>query len=646
MSFQLRSILLYRNDGAARRLDFRVGGLSIITGASKTGKSSIIDIVDYCLASRSFRVAAGVIRDSVAVYALVLDVQGQTVVVARPAPPGRQATTTAMHLSVGDFGDRLPSVEELAVNTEVNSVRSVLSEMTGIEANLFEPETGSRPPLSANVRHSLFFTFQGQGEIANPNILFHSQSEEFVPQAIRDVLPYFLGASDREDVIKRQRLRTLRRELAALRRDQSEQDSVVLTSGTAHAMLREAQQVGLLDSDIALPQAHDDALAVLAEVLTRRDYGEAPDSEGGDRLDALLEEHGRIRREFGEQRAEIRLLDQIVSERSGFADEGDEQVARLASLDLLPPTDSVEGSVCPLCESHLEDHVPAVHDLRSALQTLNGEIGAIRSGTPRVLEVRARLEQKVSELQADLRRNQVAIEELQASEQTLSVIRDDAVRRSAVRGRIGLYVDSAGQVARRAVSGRVEELQREVSTLEEQLDRAVFQENLESVMSRVNRRISEIAVELELEHSESPVRLDVRRLTVVADTAGGQVPLNEMGSGENWLGYHIAAMLALHDWFIEADRPLPRFLILDQPSQVYFPPDSAGDEELPSSDEDRRALARVMGQLRDAVERHAGRLQVILMDHADIQEPWFQESVVERWRDGEALIPREWIENG
>ena len=35
--------------------------------------------------------------------------------------------------------------------------------------------------------------------------------------------------------------------------------------------------------------------------------------------------------------------------------------------------------------------------------------------------------------------------------------------------------------------------------------------------------------------------------------------------------------------------------------------------------------------------------QIVITDHADLVETNFQESVVERWRKGKALIPIEWI---
>ncbi|QTI49364.1 hypothetical protein JYK04_07236 [Streptomyces nojiriensis] len=37
------------------------------------------------------------------------------------------------------------------------------------------------------------------------------------------------------------------------------------------------------------------------------------------------------------------------------------------------------------------------------------------------------------------------------------------------------------------------------------------------------------------------------------------------------MGYHVATMLSLHERFYEQGSPVPRFLILDQPSQVYSP---------------------------------------------------------------------------
>lgn len=140
MSFQLRALLLFRFDGQVRRIDLKPASLNIITGASKTGKSSVIDIIDYCLGSSGFNVAAGVIRESVDTFGIILQLDdGRHLLLTRPRPPGRQTSTNAMHLRLGDFSSRVPNLSELAPNTDAGSVRTYLSNLVGIRENLLEP---------------------------------------------------------------------------------------------------------------------------------------------------------------------------------------------------------------------------------------------------------------------------------------------------------------------------------------------------------------------------------------------------------------------------------------------------------------------------------------------------------------------------
>lgn len=68
MSIQILDIVLYSINGDRRVLSLRPGELNIITGDSKTGKSALISIVDYCLGSSACAVPEGIIRKNVAWY--------------------------------------------------------------------------------------------------------------------------------------------------------------------------------------------------------------------------------------------------------------------------------------------------------------------------------------------------------------------------------------------------------------------------------------------------------------------------------------------------------------------------------------------------------------------------------------------------
>jgi predicted AAA+ superfamily ATPase len=65
VSFQILDIILYSFNGERRILSLRPGELNIITGASKTGKTALIEIIDYCLGSDECKIPEGVIRSAV-----------------------------------------------------------------------------------------------------------------------------------------------------------------------------------------------------------------------------------------------------------------------------------------------------------------------------------------------------------------------------------------------------------------------------------------------------------------------------------------------------------------------------------------------------------------------------------------------------
>ncbi|GAO01722.1 hypothetical protein PSR1_00582 [Anaeromyxobacter sp. PSR-1] len=120
--------------------------------------------------------------------------------------------------------------------------------------------------------------------------------------------------------------------------------------------------------------------------------------------------------------------------------------------------------------------------------------------------------------------------------------------------------------------------------------------------------------------------------------------MSRMGSGENWVGYHLIAHLALHQWFLQRKRPVPGFLFLDQPSQVYFPPEKDLDEGKMGkvSEEERNSVVRMFKRIFRAVKESAPGFQVVLTEHADIAETWYQAAVVERWRGTLQLVPDDW----
>ena len=116
-----------------------------------------------------------------------------------------------------------------------------------------------------------------------------------------------------------------------------------------------------------------------------------------------------------------------------------------------------------------------------------------------------------------------------------------------------------------------------------------------------------------------------------------------MGSASNWIGYHLVAHLGLHRWFTQQERPVPRFLMLDQPTQAFYPPDVVDIRSEELEDDDRASVDAMFALMHEVVTELAPAFQIIVVDHANLPESWFQEAVVEEWRGGQKLVPTAWL---
>ena len=157
--------------------------------------------------------------------------------------------------------------------------------------------------------------------------------------------------------------------------------------------------------------------------------------------------------------------------------------------------------------------------------------------------------------------------------------------------------------------------------------------------------MTQIARRLSLEHSEDGhFRVDLGRMTIIADTLrDGSFPLAGIGGAGTRVGYHLAAHLALHRLLRQRQRPGPAFLLLDHPTGPFYPEDTPeGEEPQLREESDRAIVATIFELLRSVADDLDGDLQILVCDHARLDEPWFEPAVVEDWREGRGLIPDGW----
>jgi hypothetical protein len=591
-------------------------------------------------------VAEGHIRETVDWYSVLLQFPDCQVFIARAAPlPGVTASSAACMLVEKEI--TLPDCADLERNTNISSVVSFLTRKVGVpEYETEVPRGQTRHAVNINFRHSRYYLFQSQNEIANNEVLFHQQARDRVPQNIKDTLPYFIGAAEDDRLAELEALRSLKRDSARLAKQIKEIESLKgdgLQKG--YTLLAEAADIGMYQSEDSIPQE-----SILLDNLRRISTWSPNDEAARDTDDPLVNlerKNHALLNHRNTIKMRLREAQEYTESETGFEKAVNEQSYRLQSIGLFNKFNSTM-EVCPICDHEHNGESRFNTIISTALQDLSSKLDGVNRTKPRVSSYVSQLKNEQSETNLELRRVKNSIAKIREQDYQQEKYADLNLQCAKLSGKASLYIDSVNwNEDSGALESQLSLLEEKIAVLSEKLDPVALKEKLDAQLNCISDDMTSWAKDLKLGYSSNRIRLDASKLTVVSDTPNGPVPLDKMGSGENWMGYHLVTYLALAKWFIDRARPVGRFLFLDQPTQVYFPADKSdtGDLSEIEKDEDREAVKNLFAWIFKVVKELSPNLQVIITDHADIDEPWFQEAVRDKkWRGEDALIPKHWYE--
>jgi Protein of unknown function (DUF3732) len=656
MYFQILKLILWpRTREAPRIVNFKKGVVNVISGSSKTGKSAVIPIIDYCLGADKCAIPVGTIRESCSWFGILVEtLEGQKLFARRE--PGELQRTGDMFVLEGTDLEIPSQIDEKT--TSVDIVKNTLNRLAGLTGLDFEPggEGGynSRPSF----RDMMAFNFQPQNIIANPNVLFFKADTTEHREKLKTIFPYVLGAVTPAILEARWELDRLQR---TLRRKETELRGLEAATATwrteARGWLRLAIELGVLPPDQSLPEEWPDIIDLLRSLpsLTTR---ATPSLDGLDvalsRLEALRAQEEEAANELSIHRQRLNELRRLLESSDAYGGAIRIQRDRLAisrwmrdlEVDVEDePLVKVGGAghepFLALCDA-LEGLEVKLQSYPSLSDTLSKEMVRQRAATEVTLDRLNAVRREVAELE-------------RVSEETRSIaFRFDRIERFLGRVEQALHAyDSFDHSSGLRVE--ISDLRKQISELQKSIAEGDIRRSIDNAIDQLQNTTGRMIPRMDAEWADAPIRLVISELTVKVIRGSRDDYLWEIGSGANWLAYHVALTVALQKFFmLDVNHPVPGFLVFDQPSQVYFPkrPSKNDDEEdevdlIKSEwrDEDIAAVRKVFSVLGEEVRSAEGRLQVIVLDHADEGVWGGLDDVVltEEWR-GAKLVPESWLQ--
>lgn len=595
----------------------------------------------------SFNVPEGIIRDKVAWFAVIYQFEKEQVLVAKPTPSGGGASCSTAMLRRGTEL-QIPEFKDLAVNTDDDSIVELLSRLLGIPENRTEVALEhSRDSYDANIKHTFYYLFQKQGLVANPDQLFYRQNEAHQPQTIRDTLPILLGVSSNERYELESNLRRAQRELKISNKKLELARVAVDTSQIqAIGLSSEAKTVGVIGNTDENPNA-DQIIEALRLALSWKPET-VPDDDAS-RVSHRETELAQLRQDRRDTQARIDAARQFAKKAGGYESEAAEQIDRLASIKALPKNPDSGEWQWPFSERNLALESPVAVVLLNELESLDKELRIATGQRPKLEGYLADLTGKADEIAGAIKQKEAELSAAISANEVIAQLGNRNNAAARVVGRISLFLETLlpdEDIAKLEAENR--RLNNKVKQLEGQIGADDSNERLTSILNNISAQVTNYIRKFDAEFQNFPARLSLPQLTIIFDRPERPVPMSRTGGGENHLAYHLSALLALHLFAAQNNRPIPRFLLIDQPTQVYFPSeqvykDADGSVQKTESDADLKAVRRLFDLLLKFTQVDVPGFQLIVTEHANLREQWFQDSLVEEpWTKPPALVPEDW----
>jgi hypothetical protein len=607
--------------------------INFISGESNTGKSSIGEIIDYCLGSSKQTIPAGKIINEIDIFAIYLNIDKHNVIIARNRFDSKELKgqkniflkKVKNEFSLNDISISFFDENKLDYFT--------IDDFKELEIpkyfSSFPPKTrlNGREIVRPTVRNMTPFIFQTQDIIKNKSQLFYQLSRGKAMGIKRD-FELFLGLVDFNIYNKINRKNEIIKELRKIENsknlyeDELKKEYFNLKS-SYHRLFTHLNQtidVEILDREYLLNQENVNNLKLEYNI----------DSDIGKDIEKLENKISQ----------QSRLVENLKIEYSNIKNQM--QHIDIANLKLQVKQDIHYSKNCPTCNSEI-NHEIEVFEI--AKQKILSEKTFLHNVNKDILEEKQQnIKEKLDAEKVLLQSLTKELAKFKHDSEEIKTIKEKEQLLYEIKGMIKKNIETILDYEKKSSNDKAkEDLEKELENLEEELAKADIKKKKQEAELYIGKYSTEMLKTLPFDngdYGEPNLKFDIKDVASYQQASNNIFYLSDIGSAENHLSFHLSVFLGIHKYILEHEQSiLPSLIFLDQPSQVYFPK----EEDFKNGTGDIKKVEDMYKSIIKFIEEAnqismLSKIQIIIVDHFYSEEEWYQKYLVEpRWEKDKKL---------
>lgn len=638
----MRAIMIFNKAGEIRSVNMKPG-VNIITGESKTGKSALVEIMDYCLCSSRCTIPKGKITEFAYIYVIPMVINKNTYIIARY----NWESGGKMHISKEDIDFPIDKIDlNYFKNMPILSIKDAQYEIEsalGLHVSNLIFEEGEKGK-KASLRNMISYLFQHQNLIASKFALFYRFSESYKRKDIVEQFPIFAGMIGQEYYSSLIELNDLKNQLnRKLKSQKSNQKSSKYLESILKPLLED--YFSLLNTPVDL-NINLNKMKKLAANLP--EFNEAQLFEE----DGIIGRYNLLKKELEELENKEKSILMKINNLDDASNRGEDFAKSLKELKEKTKVFEIGENKysCPLCGNNCEVISEEDRLLLEAGEWLDKELEITSKYTHNFSEDIRKLNGVASDISEKMKSISNQIKEIEKKYIKSDTLKSKREKVNYAKVKIELYSNMIDGGLFEDIDEEIESLKESITTLENKIKGYDLDVKKAKAQTFLSENMNRLALTLDFEDEYRPINLNFGLVDGTFDLYQYQnkyekIFLNEMGSGANWVSCHISLFLSFLRYFTKQENsPMPLIMFFDQPSQVYFPEGDIGKNEFSQSD--LKAVSQMYKTIFDevnAIGDETGTLpQILIVDHVDGKNLEIKDEFISytrcNWRNGKALI--------